>query len=150
MVQEQLQSLEAEDLCLGESPAPTCQNPIEYEPKGEAALGWMLSVFCKADGCYYDGQLIAYKPTTGLHHILYQDGEDEWLCLQQEQVQWLQHLQKPSPAGLKQGEIYHPEGSLFGTPDDEGICTRRSDAPRLLALPSFTVCMRFCSKYRFH
>lgn len=113
LVQDQLQGLEAEGLRLSESPAPSCQNPTDCEPKGEAALGWMLSVFCKADGSFHEGQLIAHKPTAGLHHILYQDGEDEWLCLQQEQIQWQQHLQRPSPAGLQQGEMYFPEGRLL-------------------------------------
>lgn len=101
---EQLQSLEAEGLHLAENPATPCQKPAEPEPSGEAALGWKISVFCRADSCSYEGQLIAHKPSSNLHHILYQDGEDEWLCLQQEQIQWMQHLDRPSPAGLKPGE----------------------------------------------
>ena len=97
----QLAKLHAEDI-FGSRQTRALKRP--QGPEREAALGWLVSIGCRADGCQYEGQLIAFEAATGLHHILYIDGEDEWINLSAEQIVWFEHLHRPISAGLKQGE----------------------------------------------
>lgn len=55
------------------------------------------------DELSYEGQLVGYNPSSGMHHILYRDGEDEWINLAQERVEWLERADRPIPAGLEAG-----------------------------------------------
>lgn len=98
----QLQALHAEGLCQSKQPFNT--KKTEHHPEGTAALGWLVSVECPADGQQYQGQLIAYAAETGLHHVLYVDGEDEWLSIGVEQIDWIRHIENPMPAGIKPGK----------------------------------------------
>ena len=81
------------------------KDDIRAGPQGEAALGWVVSVCCMADNQCHEGQLIAYKSETDQHHILYLDGEDEWLKLGQESMTWIRRLDRPSHAGLDPGVL---------------------------------------------
>lgn len=72
-------------------------------PRGEAALGWLVAVQCRSNGRACQGQLIAYAEDGDRHHLLYADGEDEWLCLAKEGVQWIQHMDHPIAPGLPEG-----------------------------------------------
>ena len=48
-----------------------------------------------------------------MHHILYEDGESEWVCLPKEAHAWVPGLQSaPYPAGLPPGEA-SPFSCLF-------------------------------------
>lgn len=104
VMQEELRSLNAENLCpQKESPTPS-QKLTGASPDGENALGWVVKIYCRADGMFHEGQLIAYKADAQQHHVLYKDGEDEWIQLQQEALEWLHKLDRPQHAGLKDGE----------------------------------------------
>ena len=73
-------------------------------PTKDAAVGWGLSVFSHAEARFVRGQVIAYGKRHR-HHVLYEDGEDEWLRLAEEHVQW--HSKKCSiaqTAGLQKGD----------------------------------------------
>lgn len=62
----------------------------ESEPpsKPEEALHRRVAIYWPADGVWYPAEILAYNSSTALHHVLYLDGEDEWLDLLQEHVTW--------------------------------------------------------------
>lgn len=73
-------------------------------PQGAAAVGWCLSVFSHAEEVWVKGQVLSWNSRQGQHNVLYEDGEDEWLRLAKEQVQW--HSPKcniAQRAGLQKG-----------------------------------------------
>ena len=100
--QRELETLEAEGLAAGIHSCGSSSARLA-SPAKEAAVGWRVIVCCRADGMSYEGQVLAYKAATGLHHVLYSDGEDEWLSLVKEQTQWLEHHRGTIPAGLLPG-----------------------------------------------
>lgn len=102
--QDYLRSVDAEGLCHDEHAQPVVE-PSEAHPREADTLGWVVKVWCPADGQYHQGQLISFRAETGRHHVLYEDGEDEWLELSQERLKWLHHLAKPLHAGLLEGEV---------------------------------------------
>ena len=58
-------------------------------------------------GCRAD--ILEYDRNRGAHHVLYEDGEDEWLKLPAEAVAWHKGLRSPPlRAGLAPSEILHP------------------------------------------
>lgn len=72
-------------------------------PAKDAAVGWCVSIYSHAEGKFVKGQIIAHGKRQR-HHVLFEDGEDEWLKLAEEHVQW--HSKKCSiaqTAGLQQG-----------------------------------------------
>ena len=107
LTQRELETLEAEGLAAGIHSCGSSSARLAAAAK-EAAVGWRVVVCCRADGMSYEGQVLAYKPATGLHHVLYLDGEDEWLSLVEEQTQWLEHHRGTIPAGLQPGECRPP------------------------------------------
>ena len=62
---------------------------------GQQAVGWQLGVFFLATAQFVRGQVVAFSTLTGRHHVAYQDGEDEWLLLEAEALQW--HLLAAQP-----------------------------------------------------
>lgn len=73
-------------------------------PQGAAAVGWGLSIFSHAEEVWVQGQVLSWNCRQGQHHVLYEDGEDEWLKLGEEHVRW--HSPKCSiahRAGLQKG-----------------------------------------------
>eukprot|EP00898_Chlorokybus_atmophyticus_P004048 jgi/Chlat1/4644/Chrsp3S05598 len=88
-------------------PAAGLAEVTEECPKSEQAtqssdvtqrLGHRLRVYWADDKAWYTGRLTKVvssrkKP----HHILYDDGEDEWVQLEQEKVKWLD----PAPASAR-------------------------------------------------
>ena len=57
--------------------------------------------YCRAD-------VLAYDRNRGAHHLLYEDGEDEWIKLPAEAVAWHRGLSSaPLRAGLPPGETAH-------------------------------------------
>ncbi len=40
------------------------------------------------DGRQHAGWVLAHDPRSGRHHILYDDGEDEWADLQADALEW--------------------------------------------------------------
>ena len=62
---------------------------------GRQLVGWQLGVFFLGSAQFVRGQVVAFSILTGRHHVAYQDGEDEWLHLESEALQW--HLLADQP-----------------------------------------------------
>lgn len=83
-------------LGAGNIRADTCDHESMTLPKHEAeppvrpedAISRRVSVYWPADGNWYSGEVLAYNVKNGLYHVLYMDGEDEWLSLREEYVTW--------------------------------------------------------------
>jgi hypothetical protein len=74
-------------------------------PRGEAAVGWRLELYTAPQCRWYRAEVLAFKDN-GFHHLLYQDGEDEWVDLSREAVQWLTCAPlSPLGAGLPPGKF---------------------------------------------
>jgi hypothetical protein len=67
------------------------KKPVEVisrrAPTEEQCVSWRLSIRA-ADKLWYLGEIIAYKASNGLHLVLYDDGEDEWVDLPNELIAW--------------------------------------------------------------
>ena len=61
---------------------------------GQGACGWQLGVYFLGTGSYVQGQVVAFSSATGRHHVAYHDGEDEWVNLQCEALQWHQQADR--------------------------------------------------------
>lgn len=73
-------------------------------PQASAAVGWGLSIFSYAEEVWVKGQVLSWNVRQGQHHVLYEDGEDEWLKLGKEHVQWHSHkCDIARRAGLQNG-----------------------------------------------
>lgn len=75
-------------------------------PQAAAAVGWGLSVYSQAEEAWVMGEVLSWSSRQGQHHVLYEDGEDEWLKLPKEHVRW----HSPSctiaeTAGLQKGKV---------------------------------------------
>ena len=79
-------------------------------------MGWRIAVYWKTDQTFYPGTVQAFDATTGRHHVVYADGDEEHLCLYNESLKWL--LPPPFRVSL------HPPFA-----EVEHACDRRS-APR--------------------
>lgn len=55
----------------------------------EEAVGWRIKLFWGADGAWYEAEVLSYDDHKHRHHVLYLDGEEEWVALNQEMVVWL-------------------------------------------------------------
>lgn len=74
-------------------------------PRGEAAVGYRMGLLWEADGRFHYGEVLAYNEHKHKHHILFDDGEDEWVQLTKEAKVWRHKGRGASlPAGLAQGE----------------------------------------------
>ncbi|KAK9821750.1 hypothetical protein WJX81_002727 [Elliptochloris bilobata] len=62
-----------------EPPLPPAVPASVAPPPGTAAVGTRVSVFCGATSRWCPGLVLAHR--LGLHQVLYDDGEDEWLDL---------------------------------------------------------------------
>ena len=75
-------------------------------PQGAAAVGWGLSIYSQAEEVWVRGEVISWNPRHGQYHVLYEDGEDEWLKLAKENVQWHSSRSTISEtAGLQKGKL---------------------------------------------
>ena len=81
-------------------------------PHGTTAVGWGLSIYSYAEEAWVQGQVLSWSSRQGQHHVLYEDGEDEWLKLEEENVRW----HKPNcsishRAGLQKGML--PSSAVY-------------------------------------
>lgn len=60
-----------------------------------------LSLLCDGDGQWYRGEVVGWDPRRGRALLLYDDGEDEWVALEREEVVW--HCQLAGPSGVFPG-----------------------------------------------
>lgn len=67
------------------------KKPVEVisrrAPTEEQCISWRLSIRA-ADKLWYLGEIISYNSSKGLHLVLYDDGEDEWVDLPNELIAW--------------------------------------------------------------
>lgn len=69
---------------------PDSRPELGGEPPASAAdaVGRRLSVYWQGDGRWYAAEVLAHNARSGRHHLLYADGEDEWVDLRVEVVAW--------------------------------------------------------------
>lgn len=81
-------------------------SPSPPPAAGELAVNWRLQLRCPADGASHVGHVLAFRGLSGRHHILYADGEEEWVALAAESLEWLErtnagfHSRPPTGAVL--------------------------------------------------
>lgn len=69
-------------------------------------MGWRVGILWEADGNYYEGEVLSFNSKSSKHHILYEDGEDEWVQLNKEVKCWRHKGRGASkPAGLAPGVV---------------------------------------------
>ncbi|KAJ7532277.1 hypothetical protein O6H91_14G080400 [Diphasiastrum complanatum] len=69
----------------------------------ELLVGRRLKVYWPLDDAWYGGRVKSYCKLSGLHGILYEDGEEEQLRLEAERVVWLEDSHNSTPS--KHGRI---------------------------------------------
>ena len=75
-------------------------------PQGTTAVGWGLSIFSYAEEAWLQAQVLSWNSRQAQHHVLYEDGEDEWLKLGEEHVRWSHSKCNISQrAGLQEGTL---------------------------------------------
>eukprot|EP00884_Botryococcus_braunii_P019151 jgi/Botrbrau1/591/Bobra.0010s0056.1 len=85
--------------------AAVAPQEVGLGPRGEAAVGWRLELYTAPQCRWYRAEVLAFNEN-GFHHLLYQDGEDEWVDLSREAVQWLTSAPlEPLGAGLPPGQL---------------------------------------------
>ncbi|PRW60087.1 Histone-lysine N-methyltransferase ATX2 [Chlorella sorokiniana] len=70
-------------------------------PTADGCLGWQVSLLFDGDGQWYRGEIVGYDPRRGKALLLYDDGEDEWIALEGEELTW--HCQLAGPSGIYPG-----------------------------------------------
>ena len=130
-------------------------------PQGTTAVGWGLSIFSYAEEAWVQGQVLSWNCRQGQHHVLYEDGEDEWLKLGEEHLQW--HHSKcniSQRAGLQKGALASKHCSYpccfsnmgigkGGRGGREGVVQGRTHMPSngLASLTCLLVCCGFAVEY---
>ncbi len=68
--------------------------------------GTQVSLLFDGDGQWYRGEVLAFDRRRGRHLVLYDDGEDEWLALDQETLAWHKLVRGANMLcpGIKPGE----------------------------------------------
>ena len=61
---------------------------IASEPPAEKAVGWRVSLRSASDGRWYGAEVLCFDSSHQKHLVLYDDGEDEWVCFSEEEVRW--------------------------------------------------------------
>ena len=66
-----------------------------------------VSVLFDGDGQWYRGEVLGYDKRKGRHLVLYDDGEDEWLALERENLAWHKLARGASAAcpGVQKGGL---------------------------------------------
>lgn len=64
-------------------------------PAADESVGWEISIRGAGDGRWHRAEILCYDSHRGRHDILYADGEDEWVTIEEEEVVWHKKL----PAG---------------------------------------------------
>lgn len=59
-----------------------------HVPPGHSAIGGRVSIFFPGDGHQHSGWVLAHDRRRGRHHVLYDDGEDEWIFLSADASSW--------------------------------------------------------------
>ncbi len=67
------------------------------------SVGAAVKVFWKDDEAWYKGRIEAFDGAK--HHVAYEDGDDEWIVLADEQVQLLQPGIRYTPRGEQHSKL---------------------------------------------
>lgn len=104
VTQEEMVLLGAQKLVKG-SPAAVAPQVVGRGPLPEEAVGWFLELYNASECSWHLAEVLAYRKSGRLHHLLYKDGEDEWVNLTREAIRWTQAAPlAPLGAGLRPGE----------------------------------------------
>ena len=57
-------------------------------PPPEKATGWKVSLKSASDGRWHGAEVLCYDSSNKKHCLLYDDGEDEWVNFDEEEVRW--------------------------------------------------------------
>jgi hypothetical protein len=55
----------------------------------QEAVGWRLKLFWGATGEWIEAEVLSWDERKKKHHVLYLDGEEEWVDLGQEALLWV-------------------------------------------------------------
>ena len=53
------------------------------------AVGWRIKVYWGGDGSWYEAEVLSFDEAKKKHHLLYLDGEEEWVDLSKELLVWV-------------------------------------------------------------
>jgi hypothetical protein len=82
-----------------EQPSSQPKEPQAGAPSGpEDAVGRRVSLYWQGGATWHLAEVMAYNPRTERHHLLYMDGEDEWVELGREVVAWVAKPRGPVTA----------------------------------------------------
>ena len=100
-----------------------------------------LELNCAGDHKQYQGRILAYKADTKRHLVLWEDGEDEWVDVGEEELTW--HCDRGKSSGFSTGL---PVGEdLTAIQMLQWSCTcQRSIGPAKFGLKVCDYCMRHC------
>jgi hypothetical protein len=78
---------------LGAEGLPSGPMFVARPPRTDVAplddrINWLVDIYAAAECRWYRAEVLARRED-GRHHILYQDGEDEWVDLAREAVQFM-------------------------------------------------------------
>lgn len=71
---------------LAGSAAPHGEPTSQETPAADSAPGWRVSIRSAGDEKWYAGEILSYSKQKNRHLVLYDDGEDEWTYLADEEI----------------------------------------------------------------
>jgi hypothetical protein len=80
-------------------------------PSEQAAVGWRINFWWAGTREWVEGEVLAHREADGRHHVVFADGEDEWLHLDRECIRWLGNTKqrgsqlRPIAFGLDSGQL---------------------------------------------
>jgi len=102
-----------------------------------AAVGWNLGIHWGADDKFYDAHVINWDAPSRRHHVLYADGEDEWLDLSAESLAWRGRPEgKQLHVGMRTGAFSPRPRAPAPAPARAAAAPAGSPGKGLAALPS--------------
>jgi hypothetical protein len=90
-------------------PPAGAADPRQRVPLAAAEMvGWRLRLWFGGDGSWHAAEVLAYDDARRLHHLLYLDGEHEWVEIAKEAVRWEREPVEGGAvsAGVVQGASY--------------------------------------------
>mmetsp|Transcript_21384 Transcript_21384/g.64125 ORF Transcript_21384/g.64125 Transcript_21384/m.64125 type:complete len:1271 (-) Transcript_21384:161-3973(-) len=78
--------------------AKNCRGTMDVNPEKRRDLGRRVEVLWEDDGIFYQGTIIGFNPANRKHVVLYDDGNQEKVCLEEVQHRWLTHEVAPAVA----------------------------------------------------
>eukprot|EP01026_Neomeris_dumetosa_P060397 TRINITY_DN5695_c0_g1_i2.p1 TRINITY_DN5695_c0_g1~~TRINITY_DN5695_c0_g1_i2.p1 ORF type:complete len:512 (-),score=40.50 TRINITY_DN5695_c0_g1_i2:268-1803(-) len=93
-------------------PQETCCRALsQVVPTGQECVGYNVGIYWGGNQSYLLAEVVAFNSRSGYHHVLYRDGEGEWLILEDEKIQWYdKHRCASFAAGVLEDGKQPPRG----------------------------------------